>query len=85
MLSRPAILLLVMLSVANLLPAQSYYFKNFQGNKGIATNNITCITQDKKGFMWFGGRKGCTVLMDILHAFSGTVILIHPVLAVTPF
>jgi ligand-binding sensor domain-containing protein len=46
------------------LPAQSYYFKNFQGNKGIASNNITCIIQDKKGFMWFGGRRG-------LYRFDG--------------
>ncbi len=64
MFSRSAILLLTILSVANLLPAQSYYFKNFQGNKGIATNNIICITQDKKGFMWFGGRRG-------LYRFDG--------------
>ncbi len=64
MLPRPVILLLVMLSTANLLPAQSYYFKNFQGNKGIASNNIICITQDKKGFMWFGGRRG-------LYRFDG--------------
>lgn len=64
MLSKPAILLLVILSVAKLLPAQPYYFKNFQGSKGVAANNIICIIQDKKGFMWFGGRRG-------LYRFDG--------------
>src|SRR6188768_4317889 len=64
MLSRPVILLLLMLSAANVVPAQPYYFKNFQGSKGVAGNNIICITQDKKGFMWFGGRRG-------LYRFDG--------------
>jgi ligand-binding sensor domain-containing protein/signal transduction histidine kinase/DNA-binding response OmpR family regulator len=64
MLSRTAILLLIGLGAAYAASAQTYYFKNYQGNKGVASNNITCITQDKKGFMWFGGRKG-------LYRFDG--------------
>ncbi|MBV9987338.1 MAG: response regulator [Chitinophagaceae bacterium] len=64
MLSRPAILLLLLLGVGHQLPGQSYYFRNFQGSKGISSNNVTCIIQDKKGFMWFGGKKG-------LYRFDG--------------
>jgi ligand-binding sensor domain-containing protein/signal transduction histidine kinase/DNA-binding response OmpR family regulator len=64
MFSRTAILLLFGLGIAHAASAQTYYFKNYQGNKGVASNNITCITQDKKGFMWFGGRKG-------LYRFDG--------------
>jgi ligand-binding sensor domain-containing protein/signal transduction histidine kinase/DNA-binding response OmpR family regulator len=38
--------------------AQSYYFKNYQVNNGISSNTITCILQDRKGFMWYGTRNG---------------------------
>jgi len=48
------------------LAAQSYYFRNYQVNDGISGNTITCIIQDKKGFMWFGTRNG-------LNRFDGTV------------
>jgi len=38
--------------------AQSYHFKNYQVNAGISSNTVTCMLQDKKGFMWFGTRNG---------------------------
>lgn len=43
---------------ATLLTAQPYYFKNYQVNNGVSSNTITCITQDRKGFLWFGTRNG---------------------------
>src|SRR5580700_5396789 len=48
-----------------LLRAQSYYFRNYQVSNGVSSNTITCLTQDKKGFMWFGTRNG-------LNRFDGT-------------
>jgi ligand-binding sensor domain-containing protein/signal transduction histidine kinase/DNA-binding response OmpR family regulator len=45
--------------------AQPYYFKNYQVTNGVSSNTITCILQDKKGFMWFGTRNG-------LNRFDGT-------------
>jgi ligand-binding sensor domain-containing protein/signal transduction histidine kinase/AraC-like DNA-binding protein len=45
--------------------SQDYYFRNFQVTNGLSSNTITCITQDKKGFMWFGTRNG-------LNRFDGT-------------
>ena len=51
--------------MACFLEAQPYYFRNYQVNEGISSNTITCITQDKKGFMWFGTRNG-------LNRFDGT-------------
>lgn len=45
--------------------SQNYYFRNFQVTNGLSSNTVTCITQDKKGFMWFGTRNG-------LNRFDGT-------------
>ncbi|MEP6949483.1 MAG: two-component regulator propeller domain-containing protein, partial [Ginsengibacter sp.] len=57
--------LFLLISIAYLLQAQSYYFRNYQVNDGVSSNTITCIIQDKKGFMWFGTRNG-------LNRFDGT-------------
>jgi len=46
-----------------------FYFKNYQVQNGISSNIITTITQDKKGFMWFGSRNG-------LNRFDGTTFRI---------
>ena len=48
---------------------QPYYFRNYQVNDGVSSNTITCIIQDKKGFMWFGTRNG-------LNRFDGTTFKI---------
>lgn len=47
-----------MLTAGKYLAAQSYYFRNYQVGDGISSNTITCIAQDKKGFLWFGTRNG---------------------------
>ncbi len=38
--------------------AQSYYFKRYGADDGLAHNSVTSILQDKKGFMWIGTRGG---------------------------
>ncbi|WP_069659222.1 hybrid sensor histidine kinase/response regulator transcription factor [Arcticibacter eurypsychrophilus] len=38
--------------------SSTHYFKNYQVADGLSSNTITAITQDKKGFMWFGSRNG---------------------------
>lgn len=44
---------------------QPYYFKNYQVSNGLASNTITSILQDSKGFIWLGTRNG-------LNRFDGT-------------
>lgn len=65
---RPGYLLLLLLIIAKLGFSQqpNYYFKNYQVSNGLSSNTITAITQDKKGFMWFGTRNG-------LNRFDGNV------------
>lgn len=43
---------------------QSYYFKQYQADDGLAHNSVTSIIQDKKGMIWIGGRGG-------LNSFDG--------------
>jgi ligand-binding sensor domain-containing protein/signal transduction histidine kinase len=31
-----------------------FYFKHLQVEQGLSNNKVTCITQDGKGFLWFG-------------------------------
>lgn len=61
----------LLLFIPALTFAQStfYYFKNYQVLNGLSSNTITAITQDKKGFMWFGTRNG-------LNRFDGNVFKI---------
>ena len=47
-----------------------YYFKNYQVSHGLSSNTVTAVTQDKKGFMWFGTRNG-------LNRFDGTAFKIY--------
>jgi signal transduction histidine kinase/ligand-binding sensor domain-containing protein len=41
-----------------------YYFKHYQVENGLSNNKVSCIAQDKKGFMWFG-------TIDGLNRFDG--------------
>lgn len=43
---------------------QSYYFKHYQADEGLAHNSVTSVIQDKKGMMWIGSRGG-------LNSFDG--------------
>ncbi|MFT3823836.1 MAG: two-component regulator propeller domain-containing protein [Chitinophagaceae bacterium] len=63
------LLLLTILLPACFTKAQLYYFRNYQVNNGVSSNTITSITQDKKGFIWFGTRNG-------LNRFDGNTFRI---------
>lgn len=49
--------------------ARSYYFKSYEVENGLSNNNVTCCTQDRYGFMWFGTRDG-------LNRFDGNTFRI---------
>lgn len=38
--------------------AQSYYFKHYQADDGLAHNSVSAIIQDRKGLIWVGTRGG---------------------------
>jgi ligand-binding sensor domain-containing protein/signal transduction histidine kinase/DNA-binding response OmpR family regulator len=59
--------LIILCILPGLLISQTrpYYFKNYQVSQGLSSNIITAITQDRKGFMWFGSRNG-------LNRFDGS-------------
>jgi signal transduction histidine kinase/CheY-like chemotaxis protein/ligand-binding sensor domain-containing protein len=45
-------------------------FKHITTNEGLSQNNVTCILQDKRGFMWFGTQDG-------LNRFDGYTFTIY--------
>src|SRR5688572_23211576 len=40
------------------LAQERYDFRHYAVENGLSNNNVLCILQDKKGFMWFGTRDG---------------------------
>jgi signal transduction histidine kinase/ligand-binding sensor domain-containing protein len=49
---------IIMLFMALVCNGQSYYFKHYQADDGLAHNAVTSIIQDSKGLMWIGTRGG---------------------------
>lgn len=49
---------------------QSYYFKHYQADDGLAHNSVTSILQDRKGIIWIGSRGG-------LNSFDGYTFKTH--------
>jgi hypothetical protein len=41
---------IIMLFMASVCSGQSYYFKHYQADEGLAHNSVTSIIQDSKGF-----------------------------------
>ena len=62
-------LIIFFASNSPLIFGQAFYFRNYQVDNGVSSNFITCIAQDKKGFMWFGTRNG-------LNRFDGVSFMI---------
>lgn len=61
-------LLLLLVSACSLVKAQQYNFKNYSAESGLPFVQISCMHQDKKGYIWSGGYGG-------LSRFDGKVFL----------
>lgn len=46
------------LTLAFVLHAEPYYFRQYQVQDGLSNNTIRCCIQDEQGYMWFGSRDG---------------------------
>lgn len=55
---KPIVVQLIMLFTAFICKGQSYYFKHYQADDGLAHNTILTIMQDSKGLIWIGSRGG---------------------------
>jgi ligand-binding sensor domain-containing protein/signal transduction histidine kinase len=51
-------LFIVLLSAIHAISQDRYDFRHYEVEDGLSNNNVLCILQDKKGFMWFGTRDG---------------------------
>lgn len=52
------LLLYIMLLLALITKAQTYDFRNYNVEDGLAQSQVMCIFQDSKGYMWFGTNGG---------------------------
>lgn len=54
--------LLTLVALALLLPfltfSQEYIYKHYDNDDGLAGNTVYCVTQDTKGYIWFGTDNG---------------------------
>jgi signal transduction histidine kinase/ligand-binding sensor domain-containing protein len=48
----------ILLFMASVCCGQSYYFKHYQADEGLAHNTVITVMQDSKGLMWVGSRGG---------------------------
>ncbi len=63
---RRRLLILVMITCAHDLCAQGFLFETLNNKNGLASNEVNCIYEDKKHFLWIGTRDG-------LSRFDGRV------------
>ncbi len=52
------IMLIALVSLPGITPAQPYYFRHYQVEDGLSNNTVLCGRQDKTGFLWFGTKDG---------------------------
>ena len=69
---------IIIFFVATIGFSQTYDFRNYNVEDGLAQSQVLCIFQDSKGYMWFGtgngieeGGTGVTIEYD--QGFSSTV------------
>lgn len=54
-----------------------YDFRHYGVENGLSNNNVLCILQDKKGFMWFGTRDGLNRFDGYTFKSSGMILPIQ--------
>ncbi|SKC85479.1 hybrid sensor histidine kinase/response regulator transcription factor [Ohtaekwangia koreensis] len=64
------ILYIVLSSFCSWSQVHDYRFRHITRNDGLSQSNVTCIIQDRDGFMWFGTRDG-------LNKYDGYKITIY--------
>ena len=52
------IVLLILLQLGVTALSQTYYFRHYQVEDGLANSTVHCCIQDKKGFIWMGTKGG---------------------------
>ncbi|HEY5327955.1 MAG TPA: two-component regulator propeller domain-containing protein [Mucilaginibacter sp.] len=50
--------ILLCIAVRGFSQNQSLQFEHIGTNEGLSQNNVFCIIQDSRGFMWIGSRNG---------------------------
>ncbi|RTL59413.1 MAG: hypothetical protein EKK37_06480 [Sphingobacteriales bacterium] len=63
-----------LLFTSSLAQGNNWSFTNYTSADGLADNNINCITQDSRGFVWFGTREGLSRFdgKNFKNYFQGT-------------
>lgn len=51
-------LILSLIYVSTKPENQYLHFDHITNNHGLTSNNVTCIYEDKEGFIWFGADEG---------------------------
>ena len=55
---KTSIILFLILQVGIAAISQTYYFRHYQVEDGLANSTVHCCLQDKKGFIWMGTKGG---------------------------
>jgi signal transduction histidine kinase/ligand-binding sensor domain-containing protein/DNA-binding response OmpR family regulator len=69
LLAGSALILLQLVTTATYSQSQQLHFRHLGTKDGLSENNVNCIFQDSKGFVWIGTRDG-------LNRFDGTTFKI---------
>jgi len=56
--SKSGLFIFILLVTISPTIAQVYNFRKYQVEDGLSNNTVSCVLQDKKGFVWVGTRDG---------------------------
>ena len=64
------IVILIILTRGTSMSAKDLSFRHYDVTDGLSENTVNCISQDHRGFMWFGTNNG-------LNRFDGTSFKVY--------